>query len=205
MSEEANPDHNAHLVELVGGVLRDEAHVFSSGPKLLRQLLESGAWRDFVTRRGDHVQPHSFEEFVTTPLLKGLGADMDVIRRVASADPVTLDLLDQAQQRPHGGDRTQGKIDNVQLAPTGNSSPRALRKLRDDAPELHAEVLAGRLSAHRAMVQAGYRPRTLSVRPDDPASVVKTLRTHMEPEALVELMRLLADALQEQLCAERQT
>jgi hypothetical protein len=73
------------------------------------------------------------------------------VRRVISDDPETLDLLDQAMQRPssiHAG----VDIVNASERPQGNSSDRALRKLRTDAPELHADVLAGRLSAHAAMV-----------------------------------------------------
>ena len=140
---------------------------------------------------------------------------MDVVKRVAGADVETLDLLDQAMRRPEGGDKRSEEYkttaDNVSSdgrpggarPAQGNSSSRALRKLRSDAPDLHADVLAGRLSAHGAMVKAGYRPRTLTVRPDDPEAVVKSLRTHMEPAALVELLRLLADALSESL-EERQ-
>jgi hypothetical protein len=51
-------------------------------------------------------------------------------------------------QRPHGGDRqqpeeAQGKSNNVPLGPAGNTRAKALRRLRKDAPELHAKVLAG--------------------------------------------------------------
>lgn len=42
-----------------------------------------------------------------------------------------LDLLDQALQGRHGGD--QSKSDNVTVAPTGNSSEKALRRLRKEA------------------------------------------------------------------------
>ncbi len=98
--------------------------------------------------------------------MEGLGATVDLVRRVASDDPVTIDLLDQALQRPAHLHAGGSDVDIVHITPRpdGNRSDRALRKLRKDAPELHAEVLAGRLSAHAAMVQAGYRPRTVTVR-----------------------------------------
>jgi hypothetical protein len=54
-------------------------------------------------------------------------------------------------------------------------------RLAQDTRDLHAEVSAGRLSGHPAMVKAGYRPRTLSVLRDDPAAAALSLRTHMEP------------------------
>ncbi|KLL10815.1 MULTISPECIES: hypothetical protein [Protofrankia] len=93
---------------------------------------------------------------------------VELIRRVVADDPALVDLLDQALQNPHGGDRS--KFDNVQdapEAPTGNSETAALRRLRkeadagnEQAAELRSDVLAGRISAHQAMVRAGYRPKT---------------------------------------------
>src|SRR5262249_17023540 len=51
--------------------------------------------------------------------------------------------------------------DQFHKAPTGTSIEYALRRLRDDdrpiAKKLHAKVLTGELSAHRAAVLAGYR------------------------------------------------
>jgi len=181
---------NANLIDHMGALLRDEAHAFSTGPALLRRILEQEAWREFTTKRGDLVRPRSFAEFVTTKPLKGLGADLSLVRRVASADAVTLDLLDQAMQRSHGGDRSN--CDNVPLAPSGNSATKALRRLRKDAPELHAEVLAGRLSAHAAMLQAGLRVRTFSVR-QDVTSAARSLRRNFSSDQLQELARLLAE------------
>jgi hypothetical protein len=65
-------------------------------------------------------------------------------------------LIDQAVRNPHGGDRS--KVYNVQLEiPKGNSRDRALHRLRDQRPDLHALVIADKLSAHRAMIEAGFR------------------------------------------------
>jgi len=77
------------------------------------------------------------------------------------------------------GDRKSDriKLDNVKVeAPTGNSESAALRRLRKDRPDLHAQVLAEQLSAHAAAVQAGFRPKTFTVRADKPESIVGTLR-----------------------------
>jgi hypothetical protein len=41
----------------------------------------------------------------------------------------------------------------------GTSRTYALRRLAKDCPELHAQCLAGELTAHAAMVQAGFRTR----------------------------------------------
>lgn len=69
----------------------------------------------------------------------------------------------------------------------------ALSRLRKDAPDLHAEVVAGRLTAHAAMVKVGFWPKTFTVRVDDAAATARTLRKHMPPEQLAELARMLGD------------
>lgn len=90
---------------------------------------------------------------MTTPPLKGLGATVDLLHRIVSADVEALDLLDRALQNPHGGDRRSAdfKSDNAALetddqrssGQRGTSKDYALRRLRKDAPALHAEVIAG--------------------------------------------------------------
>ncbi|MDP9356862.1 MAG: hypothetical protein M3Q71_24545 [Chloroflexota bacterium] len=68
-----------------------------------------------------------------------------------------MDLIDQATQNPHGVH--VGDVDNVNIRPDGNDPQYALRKLRKDRPDLHAEVIAGRKSPHGAMVEAGSHAR----------------------------------------------
>lgn len=105
-----------------------------------------------------------------------------------------LDESDRAQQRPHGGDRVseESKIDNVQLAPTptGNSSKAALRRLRKDRPDLHQDVIAGKITPHAAMVNAGFRPKTVQI-PLDPALAAKALRRHFSAADIETIRGLL--------------
>ena len=108
---------------------------------------------------------------MATPPARGLGVDIALIRRIVGDDPEALNLLDQALQNPHGGDRKSGlvaiKFDNIKdevtEAPTGTSITQALRRLRKDRPDLHARVLAQELSSHRVMIEAGFREPTVSV------------------------------------------
>lgn len=168
--------------------LRRGGSALESVPHQIKQILRDETWRHFVTRLGKEVRHERFADFVTTPPLDGLGADIALVRRLIADDTEALDLLDRALQNPahvHSPD-----VDIVHVRPDGNSRDRALRKLRTDAPELHAEVLAGRLSAHAAMVKAGFRPRTFSVRPE-PKSAARTLRKYMTADQLAELARLL--------------
>lgn len=151
--------------------------------------------REFITQRGERVEYDRFADFVTTLPLKGLGGTPDLLYRVA---PELKDDLDKAFGRKLRSDKITDNVDNINDSgdldrPTGTSVRAALRKLRKDAPELHAEVLAGRLSAHAAMLQAGYRKPTFTVRADDAEAAFRALRKHMSPEQLAELARLLTD------------
>jgi hypothetical protein len=175
-------------VAMLSNALRRGGSALESVPEQIKQILRGEEWRHFVTRLGKEVRHERFADFVATPPLAGLGADVPLVRRLIANDPEALDLLDRALQNPasaHAGNNVPGR-------PEGNSRDKALRKLRKDAPELHAEVLAGRLSAHAAMVKAGYRKRTFTVRPD-PSSAVRSLRKYMTPDQLAELARLLTE------------
>lgn len=201
---------NAALVEALGSALREGEHGLTTGPALLVRVLREESWRSFVTQRGERVEHEHFEQFVTTPPLKGLGTKMRLIRKLIESieDPgertEAQNLLDQAVQRGHGGDRGSAhpaKLDNIQLeartvsepAPTGTSREAGLRRLRKDRPDLHAEVLSGALTTHAAMVKAGFRRRSVTVPVDKPENAARALRRNLEPEAVAELARLLTD------------
>lgn len=186
---------NGNLIESLGSSLRSGGHALGTAPALLHQILEGESWRDFVTQRGERVEYANFAEFVTTQPLHGLGASVDIVRRLVRDDPETLDLLDRALQRPLGSNQHSEGLDNIQTLdpPSGTSREAALRRLRKDRPDLHAEVLGSRLSAHAAMVQAGFRPRTATVPMDTAENAARALRRNMSPEALAELARLISE------------
>lgn len=173
-------------VAMLSDTLRRGGSALESVPEQLKALLKSGDWRHFVTKLGKEVQHERFADFAATPPLAGLGATVQTIRKLLVDDVEALDLLDRALQNPNG-------VHNMNGRPRGTSKEQALRKLRKDAPELHADVLAGRLSAHAAMVQAGFRPTTFTVRADSPAVIAAGLRRRLSQEQLTELCRLLAE------------
>ncbi|WP_018639879.1 hypothetical protein [Parafrankia elaeagni] len=199
------PKANAVLVEALSSSLRATENGLGTVPDLLRRVLQEESWREFVTPRGEIVHHEQFVEFVTTPPTHGLGATIDLLKRILADDRETLDLLDQALKGQDGGDRLSGdrptNVDNVNIGrPVGNTAETALRRLRKEAEagnaqaaELRAEVLAGRLSPHAAMIRAGFRSKTVSVPLGKPESIASTLRRHMKPDQLRELRRLLDD------------
>lgn len=183
------------VVDALSSALDRGGHGLSSAPALLRRVLTEESWREFETQRGEVVCHARFVDFVATPPLKGLGTDVDLVRRIVSDDAEAADLLDRALVGQQG--RRTDLYDNVQevevKAPTGNRQEAALRRLRKDAPELHGEVLAGRLSAHAAMVEAGFRRRTVSVPVGEPDRVAEALRRHLSGEELAEVVRRLQE------------
>ena len=58
--------------------------------------------------------------------------------------------------------------------PEGNTAASALRRLRKAAPALHERVLTGDLSPHAAMLEAGFRRKTMQL-PTDPEGVARAL------------------------------
>lgn len=186
----STPKGNAVLVEALSSSLRRGGNALGNVPGLLKQTLEKEAWREFVTPRGELVRPRNFAEFITTPPTAGLGAEVDLIRRMVADDPEAVDLLDRALQNRRGRPEI---LNNVQVkAPEGNGRDTALRRLRKNAPELHAEVVAGRISAHAAMVQAGFRPRTATIPIGrGPSVVADSLRRYMSPDEIAALIACL--------------
>jgi len=179
------------VVREIESALRYGEGNLSAVPGLMKRLLREGMWREFVTPRGETVTYERFDEFVVTPPTKGLGATLDLVRDVVERDVEALDMLDQALSEKRQGTRTD-LVDNVNEVqrPTGTSETHALRKLRKDAPELHKAVLEGNLSAHAAMVQAGFRKRTITV-PLDPERAAATLKRHLDADQVQQLRDLL--------------
>ncbi|MDX3550096.1 hypothetical protein PV724_47425 [Streptomyces europaeiscabiei] len=189
-----SPKANAVLVQALGSGIRSTGNGLADLPALLRRVMEEEAWRSFVTPMGKLVEYDRFVDFVTTPPSQGLGATVDLMRKIVADDPVASDLLDQALQNPNGGDRRSAdfSLDNIQTEPpSGTSREAGLRRLRKDRPDLHAEVLAGALSTHAAMVLAGFRKRKISIPVTNAEDAAKALRRNLEPAQIKDLVRLL--------------
>ncbi|MET0416642.1 MAG: hypothetical protein ABW022_11545, partial [Actinoplanes sp.] len=143
---------NANLVEALGSALREGGHAVGTVPGLLKRILLEESWREFVTQRGERVSHARLIDFVTEPPLRGIGATADLIERLVSDDPEVLILWRTGLKERPGPKRSRN---NIMRSKTGTSKAYALDRLQREAPALHEEVVAGHLSAHAAMVQAG--------------------------------------------------
>jgi hypothetical protein len=159
-------------------------------PGLLKRLLDEHLWQDFVTPRGEVVHHDRFIEFLNTPPTHGVGASVDLVKRMISNDKDARTMLDEALEGRQG--TRSDLVDNInEVRPGGTSLDAGLRRLRKHRPDLHAEVLAERMSTHAAMVQAGFRPKTATIRISDAESAAQTLRRAMPPDVVTELAYLL--------------
>jgi hypothetical protein len=181
-------------------------------PMLLKRIIDEDRWQHRKIKTGAEPDFVRFEDFVKTPPLEGLGADIEMLRRMCRDDKVALDMIGEAIKKGEKqGERTDlfsglddNESANVNFLANGqevkgsecelgnNTVARALRRLRSDRPDLHARVLAKEISAHAAMVEAGFRPKTLTV-PATPDGAARILRRHFDAAGIAELVRLLTE------------
>lgn len=181
---------NWELVRLTESALRHGSEGLDSLPQMVFQLCATGAWREFTLPSGEVVPHERFADFITAKPPRGLGTSQEFLERAISRDQEALSALDNELQQLPG--RPEKTVDNIHsFRPSGTSSTAALRRLRKDEPELHAEVLAGRISAHGAMVLAGFRPKTITVPVTRPESVARSLRKYMTADDIARLIAML--------------
>lgn len=155
---------NGQTVEALADALRSGKSGLANVPGLVKVVIRDRCWAERAVG-ADHrrVAYQDFVRFVTDPPLEGLGTDVETLKRLCSSDIEALDAIDAALQRNDGNQPSTVDIVNGCERPTGNSAERALRVLRNQFPELHSEVIAGRMSPHKAAVQAGIRKKTVTV------------------------------------------
>lgn len=168
----------------------------SDVPMMLKCILKEDRWQHRVISTGEPADFERFEDFVTEPPLKGLGTTIDLIRRICGGDPETLDLLDQVLQHNRGKPPVNGNnVTNIQDRPEGNTSQKAIRRLRKDRPDLHAKVIAKEITPHAAMIEAGFRPKEISVPINQPKNAAGRLANHCPADTLRLLIVSLAGKL----------
>jgi hypothetical protein len=176
-------------LDLVCGLVEDEFsqdELDEEAPFRFRKMIEEGADVSLSRLLAVILDPDNFPH----------RHEVDYAKRLALMRKRVGQLTAGVAWRSAGGDRRSVDFKHNNIipekddAPVGTSRAQALRKLRKSAPELHAAVLAGDLTAHGAMVKAGFRLRTMTVRPE-PAAAARTLRKHLTPEQCAELARLL--------------
>ena len=167
----------------------------------IQMMQETEGWRHLNAKNG--LPFISFEQFAAEEEPFGLGHSVEQILEILKArTPTTLvDFGDRISKRSRGNPTganqyKNGNLYNIQnstSAPSGTSQAAALRRLREHRPDLHSKVLKGKLSAHSAMIKAGFRQKTLTV-PLDPAKAAESIKRHFNEEQIAKLIALLLGA-----------
>jgi hypothetical protein len=202
----------SYLVADLQAALNRSKYGVANISTLVLALIGQDAWRERV-EGGRTICFACFGDFVKAPPPEGLGMTLRQLRRRCGDDLRAVDAIDTATRGRHGGaynptGRNQYSvapdagsdegvnvnnvhIDHTAKRPVGNSTARALRALREKRPDLHEQVLWGTLSPNRAMVEAGYRKRAITIPIDSPAAAARALVRHLTPEQVRELRTLL--------------
>lgn len=165
-------------------------------PLVLEQIGDEKMYKRFVhPETGQILENESFRDFVYSSPPKGLGTKQETIYRLCKDNERVLSKVTTWLTGRHGGDRHSDnfKSNNVTLeSRRGNSPTYALRKLRKDAPRLHEKVIEGQLSAHAAMVEAGFRKKTITIAVD-PESAARSIRKAFSKDQIMVLIDKLRD------------
>jgi hypothetical protein len=166
---------------LVGG----EQHLLEQIPVTLGLVIKQNLWRGCLDKKG---QPFpTFEAFANYKLWWGLESSIDDLLAFCRKAPDVQALIraEVGAVAAHGANQhTQVGGDIIpSSSQRGTSATHTLRRLKRDAPELAAKVVAGKLTANAAAIEAGFRLRTISV-PLDPVRAAVALKRHFTPAKL---------------------
>lgn len=188
-SDDAALLENGYVVQALQSAVIHGEQKIDAIPDLVKMVIRKEMWKCRVTpQTGGTVEYRNFAEFVADDPPEGIGASMETLKRICLGDVEAVDLIDQALKGKQGS-RTD-LVYNIHevIRPSGTSRDASLRRLRKDRPDLHARVVAGEVSAHRAMVDAGFRPKTATI-PLEPEPAARALLRHFGPEGLAEVIR----------------
>ena len=176
------------IVDALGKAMQSGEAGLRVVPALIVRVIDEDLWRArVIAKTGQQVGFKTFREFVETAPLDGLGADIPIIKRLCCGDQVAIDAIDRVTQRTQADNKL---VDNINKRPDGTSVAHALRKLRNQAPTLHQRVLDGELSPHAAMIEAGFRHKTMTI-PVDVDGIARALKRRLTADEIAELLNLL--------------
>ena len=185
------------------------AHALSSGehglknaPLLLLRIIEEEHWRKrYVERLKKVVEFDRFIDYVTADPLPGIGASVDILRRLCGDNLRARQALDDALIGERGAPEGNKNADKTNVVNHDNCLSRKpeqswqLRRLRRDYPALHAEVMDGKKTITAAAVEAGIFPRRIAINLKNPASAAQSILSNAGVEYAAELLAELQGAL----------
>ena len=165
--------------------------------RLIGDVMETGAWREFTDPLGFTHSHDSFRSFIETRRWKGLGSSKDaLVAWVGQSDEaIARDIervwRDEVPVARKSAGRPESNCGATTITPPSQNSGAdgILARLKRDNPDLAQRVIRGELSANAAARIMGWRkPRVLLTSPE---SVARKLREFFTEEELNELKELL--------------
>jgi hypothetical protein len=161
----------------------NEGASLANVPGLLKQVIRSEMWkRRLVKQTGEIVEYRRFAEFVEDNPPAGLHTTLSTLIKICK-DYQDMEAVDMLAKVSVGrqGERTDlvDNINDVAGRPAGTSAGYTMRRLAKDAPELHAQVIAGSLTPNQAAIEAGFR-RSKFQMPEDASAAGRYLATRVD-------------------------
>jgi len=121
--------------------LSDGQHGLNAVPGHIKQIIQEDMWQDRIVQvTGERAEYDTFTAFVNDSPPKGLGADVDMLKRMCDNDPEALRLLREVVTDSPGGDQrsdeAQTKNDNIiNESGQGTSKDYTLDRLARERPD----------------------------------------------------------------------
>mgnify|MGYP001563081845 CR=1 FL=1 len=166
-------------------------------PGLLKRVIREDLWREYQGSgfSGKEIKRYTrFADF----LVHGIEVQVDTLKNLIRDHIEARDLLDQMLQNPIGSNQytnshliiNKDDVYNIhnhkESRPSGTDKDRSLRRLRESRPDIHVRVLAGELSPHAGMIEAGFRDKTITI-PLDPVKAARVIKRHFSGSELQQL------------------
>ena len=190
-----------------------ESKIDGGNPSHLLELLA-----DAVEKRIWEKDNLTFRQFVETPYPNGIGMSTKDIQSIMSLqhryerpDSLVQEIADKMRNlrravtdliagelETSGGDHCSEEFrkqnDNIiLLSEQGTSSTYGLRRLKRDRPDLASQVLDNELSVNKAMIQAGFRDKTVTIYPENLEKTARVLRKHFGREQIEQLFDMVLE------------
>lgn len=165
-------------------------------PNLIKRVIKEDLWQvRTLPKTQEIIKFQTFEEFLQTSPPEGLGTNLKTIQKLCHEDIETIDLIEQVRtKRFQGGDRRSERFKdgntNFEIKETKNTKSYALKRLRKERPDLHQQVLEGKLSVNQAMIQAKYRQQKYQIEKDI-HKLSRFIKTHFDKTEIEKLLDLL--------------
>lgn len=149
---------NGDVVASFRDVVMDGGHGLECVPLFIKKILATGAWRERI-ERGKMLANDSFLAFITDKPMKGCAFKPEQVEALIKHDPETLAMWREAVKAGQGT-RTDLHDNIIEVkVDQGTSLSYTLSRLKRDHPELFAAVVAERMSANAAAIEAGFRKK----------------------------------------------